>query len=50
MGTTLPLLKLWREYADDVRGRAIERCGHFVPEERPGEVVDELRAFLAEAG
>ena len=38
MGTTLPLLDMWREYADDVRGRAIERCGHFVPEERPAEV------------
>jgi pimeloyl-ACP methyl ester carboxylesterase len=50
MGTTLPLLDLWREYADDVRGRAIERCAHFVPEERPDEVLDELRAFLAGAG
>ena len=26
-------------------GRAIERCGHFVPEERPAEVVEELRAL-----
>jgi len=50
MGTTLPILDLWREYADDVRGRAVERCGHFVPEERPDEVVEELRAFLAGAG
>jgi pimeloyl-ACP methyl ester carboxylesterase len=49
MGTTLPILDLWREYADDVRGRALERCGHFLPEERPGEVVDELRTFLAGA-
>ncbi len=49
MGTTLPILDLWREYADDVRGRALERCGHFLPEERPDEVVDELRAFLTEA-
>jgi haloacetate dehalogenase len=50
MGTTLPLLDMWREYADDVRGRAIERCGHFVPEERPAEVLEELRGFLAEGG
>jgi haloacetate dehalogenase len=50
MGTTLPLLDLWREYADDVRGRAVERCGHFVAEERPDDVLDELRPFLAEAG
>ena len=50
MGTTLPLLDMWREYADDVRGRAIERCGHFVPEERPAEVLEELRGFLAQGG
>lgn len=47
MGRTLPMLDLWREYADDVAGRAIERCAHFVPEERPEEVIEELRTFLA---
>ena len=35
MGTTLPILDLWREYADDVRGRALERCGHFLPRNGP---------------
>ena len=47
---TLPILDLWREYAADpdlVRGRALERCGHFVPEEAPGELLGELRPFLA---
>ncbi|SDN71537.1 alpha/beta fold hydrolase [Allokutzneria albata] len=45
---SLPALDIWREYANDVRGRAIPECGHFLPEERPAEVLAELRAFLAE--
>jgi haloacetate dehalogenase len=36
----------WREVASDVRGRALD-CGHFLPEERPMEVLRELRRFLA---
>ncbi len=36
----------WREVARDVRGRALD-CGHFLPEERPAEVLRELRRFLA---
>jgi haloacetate dehalogenase len=36
----------WREVAADVRGRALD-CGHFLPEEKPGEVLAELRRFLA---
>jgi len=35
----------WREVAADVRGRALP-CGHFLPEERPKQVVAELRRFL----
>ena len=34
----------WREVAADVRGRALA-CGHFIPEERPQELVAELRRF-----
>ena len=37
---------VWREWADDVRGRAI-MCGHFLPEEAPDETYAELRAFFA---
>jgi pimeloyl-ACP methyl ester carboxylesterase len=47
---SLPILDLWREYADDVSGRALERCGHFVPEEAPAALLGELRAFLAGGG
>ena len=36
----------WREVASDVRGRALA-CGHFIPEEKPKELVAELRRFLA---
>jgi haloacetate dehalogenase len=39
----------WREVATDVRGRAMQ-CGHFIPEERPTELVTELRRFLRAAG
>lgn len=38
----------WREVASDVRGRALA-CGHFIPEEKPKELVAELRRFLAAA-
>ena len=34
------------EFAEDVRGGSIEDCGHWVPEERPAELLAELRAFL----
>jgi pimeloyl-ACP methyl ester carboxylesterase len=34
--------------AVDVRGRAIARCGHWIAEERPDELIRELQAFFAE--
>jgi haloacetate dehalogenase len=34
----------WREVATNVRGRAFA-CGHFIPEEKPQELVAELRRF-----
>jgi hypothetical protein len=39
------VLDVWREYATDVRGRALP-SGHYLAEERPGEVAEELVAFL----
>jgi haloacetate dehalogenase len=38
-------LEDWREVASDVRGRALP-CGHFIPEEKPRELLAELRKFL----
>jgi haloacetate dehalogenase len=42
------VLAVWRTWADDVRGRALD-CGHFLAEEAPDETYRELRAFLASA-
>jgi haloacetate dehalogenase len=42
------VLDVWREWADDARGRGLD-CGHFLPEEAPDETYTELRAFFASA-
>jgi haloacetate dehalogenase len=46
VGSMFDCLADWREVAKDVRGRAFD-CGHFLPEEKPAEVLRELRGFLA---
>jgi haloacetate dehalogenase len=46
VGTQFDCLADWREVAKDVRGKALA-CGHFLPEEKPREVLRELRRFLA---
>ena len=46
VGSMFDCLADWREVAKDVRGRRFD-CGHFLPEERPREVLRELRRFLA---
>jgi len=47
-GFELPLdpLSIWRRWADKVEGRGLP-CGHFIPEERPDEVVDIFERFFA---
>src|SRR5512139_1821286 len=40
------VLAIWREWARDVRGRALD-CGHYLPEERPDEVAAALEAFFS---
>lgn len=42
------LLDTVRGVAADVRGGTIEHCGHYVPEEAPGTVIDQLTAFFAD--
>ena len=44
-GQNLDMLTVWRKRADDVRGRSLN-CGHFIPEERPEELIAELLEFL----
>jgi haloacetate dehalogenase len=39
-------LSLWRNWADDVRGRGLD-AGHFFPEEAPEETADALKAFFS---
>jgi haloacetate dehalogenase len=46
LGRWFDVLGVWREWADDVRGRALD-CGHFLAEEAPEETYEELRTFFA---
>ncbi|MBS0512464.1 MAG: alpha/beta hydrolase [Proteobacteria bacterium] len=50
VGRTYDVLALWREKAIDVTGQGLD-CGHFLPEEMPGEVAGALLRFVdANAG
>ncbi|MDQ3870010.1 MAG: alpha/beta hydrolase [Chloroflexota bacterium] len=40
------VLGVWRAWADDLRGRALD-CGHHMSEEAPRELAAELHAFFA---
>ncbi len=40
------VLAVWRDWAGDVRGRALD-CGHYLAEEAPEEVAAELADFFA---
>ncbi len=40
------VLAIWRGWADDVRGRALD-CGHYLAEEAPDKTYSELRTFFA---
>jgi haloacetate dehalogenase len=39
------VLAVWRDWADDVTGRALD-CGHYLPEEKPDEVAAAFEAFF----
>ena len=40
------MLGVWRDWADDVTGEAID-CGHYLPEEAPAATLAALAPFLA---
>lgn len=42
---TYDVLQVWSDYAKQIEGRAID-CGHFLPEEAPTDVSDELLRFF----
>jgi haloacetate dehalogenase len=46
VGRNYDVLALWREKAIDVSGKGLS-CGHFLPEELPEEVADELVEFIS---
>ncbi|MGD0119098.1 MAG: alpha/beta hydrolase, partial [Candidatus Binatus sp.] len=39
------ILEVWKNWATDVRGKGLE-CGHFIPEEAPDALTEELLAFF----
>lgn len=41
-------LQSFQAVADDVRGGIVPQCGHYVPEEQPAFVIDQLLAFFGE--
>jgi len=45
VGRLYDVMKIWREHAVNVRGKALP-SGHFLPEEVPEETLSELLAFL----
>jgi len=47
-GGSLDMMTVWRKRADQVTGKSMH-CGHFIPEERPEELVAELLDFFRTA-
>ena len=47
MHTLFDVVQTWREKAGDVRGNPLP-CGHFIPEEAPGELLEAIVPFLQE--
>lgn len=47
-GRGMAALESWQRVAANVRGGIAEGCGHWIPEERPAWVVEQLLAFFGE--
>ncbi len=45
IGGPFDVLKMWRPVAPKVTGRGLDACGHYVHEEQPGILAEELIAF-----
>lgn len=46
VGSAFDMVDVWRQYATDVRGRALA-CGHLLPEEDADATLGALRDFLS---
>ena len=46
----VPVLDVWREVAEDVRGEAVPDCSHWIPEEQPEASVSHIFRFADELG
>ena len=42
---TYDVLEVWKKYASNVEGKTLA-CGHFLPEEKPNEVIEEFINFF----
>ena len=47
VGRTQDVLKVWQDYATDVRGLPLT-CGHYIAEEMPDEAYSAIKDFLSE--
>ena len=47
LGRWFDVIGVWREWAEDVRGRGVD-CGHFMAEEAQDEVYRELQNFFSD--
>ncbi|MEC9013654.1 MAG: alpha/beta hydrolase, partial [Chloroflexota bacterium] len=47
VGRTQDVLKVWQDYATDVRGKSLT-CGHYIAEEMPDEAYAAIKEFLSE--
>ncbi len=45
-GASLEMLSVWKKRSDNVIGKSMQ-CGHFIPEERPDELIEELMSFFS---
>jgi haloacetate dehalogenase len=45
MGRLFDVMAMWRSCAPQITGRAFEECGHYVPEEQPELLVQEILQF-----
>ena len=46
-GRRMEVVESLRRMATDVRGGVIENCGHWMPEEQPAALLEQLLAFFA---